>query len=227
MELTQQVATLDDELKLLKGEIKVILKEIRAAVLSNNNPFTMDTSAVDAPAPAAPAPSVPDETAATEEEAPPEPAMPELPLAGPVGPTTPPLDGPLAGPTGPPVGPGGPPPAAQEEMNASKGQRWSLLTIAGLMAWAEDAVATVGSDRFRAILELATLAELLPEDMRDVLDRLAKLAPVGGRDKDKPIDVIECVVVLHQLEAILQGETPTRLPLRRDTAWLGPMQATG
>ena len=207
MELTQQVATLDDELKLLKGEIKVILKEIRTAVLSNNNPFTMDTSAVDAPAPAAPAP--------------------ELPLAGPVGPTTPPLDGPLAGPTGPPVGPGGPPPAAQEEMNASKGQRWSLLTIAGLMAWAEDAVATVGSDRFRAILELATLAELLPEDMRDVLDRLAKLAPVGGRDKDKPIDVIECVVVLHQLEAILQGETPTRLPLRRDTAWLGPLQATG
>ena len=217
MELTQQVATLDDELKLLKGEIKVILKEIRAAVLSNNNPFTMDISAVDAPAPAAPAPSVPDETAATKEEAPPEPAMPELPLAGPVAPTAP---------IGPPVGPGGPPPAAQEETNASKGQRWSILTIAGLMAWAEDAVATVGSDRFRTILELATLAELLPEDMRDVLDRLAKLAPAGGRDKDKPINVIECVVVLHQLEAILQGETPTRLPLRRDTAWLGPMQAS-
>ncbi len=212
MELTQQVATLDDELKLLKGEIKVILREIRAAVLSNNNPFTMDISALDAPAP-----SVPDETAATKEEAPPEPAMPELPLAGPAAPT---------GLIGPPVAPGGPPPPAQEETNASKGQRWSILTIAGLMAWAEDAVATVGSDRFRTILELATLAELLPEDMRDVLDRLAKLAPAGGRDKDKPINVIECVVVLHQLEAILQGETPTRLPLRRDTAWLGPMQAS-
>lgn len=89
--------------------------------------------------------------------------------------------------------------------------------MAGVMAWAEDAVAAVGPRRFRIILELACVADLLPPDMRDVLGRVGQLAP-SGPAKDKPMNVIECVVILHQLEAILQGETPTRLPLRRETA---------
>ncbi len=44
MELNSQVATLQDEVKLLKGEIKAVLKEIRTAVLSQDNPFSADTT---------------------------------------------------------------------------------------------------------------------------------------------------------------------------------------
>lgn len=39
-ELTSQVKILEDEVALLKGEIKAILTEIRTAVLSRDNPFT-------------------------------------------------------------------------------------------------------------------------------------------------------------------------------------------
>ncbi len=46
MELTNQVATLQDEVKLLKGEIKSILKEIRTAVLSRDNPFAAGMEAL-------------------------------------------------------------------------------------------------------------------------------------------------------------------------------------
>ena len=44
MELTSQVANLQDEVKLLKGEIKAVLKDIRAAVLSENNPFALNAA---------------------------------------------------------------------------------------------------------------------------------------------------------------------------------------
>ena len=43
MDLTNQVATLQDEVKLLKGEIKSVLKEIRTAVLSQDNPFSVNS----------------------------------------------------------------------------------------------------------------------------------------------------------------------------------------
>lgn len=92
---------------------------------------------------------------------------------------------------------------------------WNLLTVAGLMLWAEDAVATLGAERLRIVLELATFAELLPSDARDVLMRVSEIAP----KKDLPaeqINVIDCVVALHQLEAILHGQAETRLPRRRD-----------
>ena len=49
MELTNQVATLQDEVKLLKSEIKSILKEIRTAVLSRDNPFSVGLENVQTP----------------------------------------------------------------------------------------------------------------------------------------------------------------------------------
>jgi len=52
MELNSQVATLQDEVKLLKGEIKAVLKEIRTAVLSQDNPFSVDTALPTPPRPA-------------------------------------------------------------------------------------------------------------------------------------------------------------------------------
>lgn len=39
MEITAQIAALEEEVKILKGEIKSILEEIRSAVLAQDNPF--------------------------------------------------------------------------------------------------------------------------------------------------------------------------------------------
>ncbi len=278
MELNETVASLQDEVKLLKGEIKAVLKEIRTAVLSENNPFAIgldspalrgprpDSAAGQQEAPAAPPPPAPtSQPAAWPVPPPPQamaPQMSPMPSALPAGPMAPIVisaGGPSSAPTPQPAAPAEPPATAPAELSPSPGaarqgalkepaaaatsgpvspaaeqepiplrpqaqqepakppaQRWSLLTIAGLMAWAEDAVAAMGPRRFRIILELACFAELLPPDMRDVLGRIAQQAPQSV--EDKPMNVIECVVSLHQLEAILQGETPTKLPLRRGTA---------
>ena len=40
MEMNQQLSGVQDDLKLLKGEIKNILKELRGAILAEDNPFT-------------------------------------------------------------------------------------------------------------------------------------------------------------------------------------------
>lgn len=45
MEITGQMAALEDELKLLKGEVKSILEEIRTALLDRDNPFSPQVQA--------------------------------------------------------------------------------------------------------------------------------------------------------------------------------------
>ena len=227
MELNQQLGTLQDEVKLLKGEIKAILKELRTAVLSNDNPFTMDAGA---PKPSQPAKSdstkdEPDK-ADTEEDSPPS-----------DGPTTPPLGGPgpppggpgppPGGPGPPPGGPGGPPggptpirppeeetSSDEESPSPASGPGWNLLTIASLTAWAEDALTSLGPRRFQIVLELACFAELLSPDVKSVLCDMSQLAPEKEAN-EQPMNINDCLVVLHQLEAILQGEKVRRLPRRR------------
>ena len=109
MEMNQQVSTLQDEVRLLKGEIKSILKELRTAVLSRDNPFSADASlpafrGVDRSEPAG-------SDAAADK--------PNVPLAAPEPPTAPPnpTPPPNVAPAGPmpgvaPAGPASPPDVA-------------------------------------------------------------------------------------------------------------------
>ncbi len=329
MELTNQVATLQDEVKLLKGEIKSILKEIRTAVLSQDNPFSVGVEAVQMPSdnggasppaqesampanepvlqipptpqvaatPIAPAPIVPApqpaptfQVPATPQPAPaiqapspmlnpggapvapawagPVPASqpapaPFTPSAAPASLAPPPRQAEPAGPASDPVTPpkskqraeaaepleddetealedeempaNEPIPIrpAEEQVRPAK-QRdeqslddaapdaapvrerpsWSLPTIAGLAVWAEDALVALGPRRFQFVLELATFAELLSSDAREVLASLID-ADTLSHEAERPLNVNECLVVLRQLEAIVHGEKVIKLPRRR------------
>ncbi len=231
MELNQQLSGLQDEFKLLKGEIKNVLKEIRGAVLSEDNPFTKGANTPTfravgrGDAAAAEEPEEPkeekDEVSPSDEE----PEEPDDGLAG--GPTTPPAGALAGGPTTPPPGvPGGPSNeptplhAAQAEASsedageASEKPDWNMLTIASLAAWSEDALKSLGPRRFQTVLELACFANLLTSDVKDVLSNMAEIAPEEASD-EKPMHINDCLVVLHQLEAILQGDKIRRLPMRR------------
>ncbi len=320
MELTNQVATLQDEVKLLKGEIKSILKEIRTAVLSQDNPFSVGLEAVQvpneqsrestpaqepalpapAPKPIEPAPIVPAPLApaplAPAFQVPPMPQMnsPQPPImiqggappapnwAGPV-PASQPAPAPFTpsaapAPLAPPIKQSEPdapalaPPksarraaevealeaeepeemeaveeadnepipirSAKKQVRRAKQQdeqsldeeaaleaapvaaparerpAWSLPTIAGLAVWAEDALVTLGPRRFQFVLELATFAELLSSDAREVLASLIEADTLSHED-ERPLNVNECLVVLRQLEAIVHGEKVIKLPRRR------------
>jgi hypothetical protein len=204
MEITSQIASVEEELKLLKGEIKSVLKEIRAAVLNNDNPFTSNTAALRAVSSGAgPLPVSSDTLPATPEATPGavhiekhnEPASLETPFSPPA-----PEPIPLHAPS-----------SAREEPPEP---RPSLFTIASLLTWSEDAVAALGTRRYRLMLELAYAAELLSPEVRDVLRETAELWP-SDKEPERPVSVNDCLLQLRQLEAILNGERVARLPRRR------------
>lgn len=202
MEITSQIANLEDEIKLLKGEIKSVLKEIRAAVLSQDNPFGMNAMSLTPPgavsAPAAPAPA---QEARTQEQPLPFPAAPAAEASQIFHEAPAPRRA-------------APEPARPQD-EPEEDTRPTLLTIASLLGWVEDTLATLGPRRFRLTLELAYFAELLSPEVRDVLRDLAQLWP-DATEPERPLSVNECLLVLRQLEAILQGEQVTRLPRRRN-----------
>ena len=103
--------------------------------------------------------------------------------------------------------------ATQPEQPAD-GPAWSLPALAGLAVWAEDAMTTLGSRRFEFVLELASLADMLSEEARDVLLCLVDREPTTEQD-ERPLHVNECLVILRQLEAIQHGEKIVRLPRRK------------
>jgi hypothetical protein len=252
MELTSQVASLEDEVKLLKGEIKAVLKEIRAAVLGGDNPFGPNAASLRSATPTelrvstlliepqqaragdaqatevGPAETFPKavERLSLEQERPhevlPRPSAAPSPSAQPIAepeeaPRTgyaPPFPTPESYPA--PRSPE-PFPLGDERRAAAPEvpeQRASLLTIASLLAWVEDALSSLGPRRFRLMIELAYFSELLSPEVRDVLCELAQLWPASA-DPEQPASVNECLLVLRQLEAILNGEKITRLPRRR------------
>ena len=201
MELTGQLANLEDEIKLLKGEIRSILKEIRAAVLNSDNPFSNPATlqkinqtaaapveAAEAPAHEEPTPFAPRPVEVGQPALQPAPVL-ETPFAQPV-----------------PVS------AIPDEPQESP--RTNLLTIAALLVWAEDAIGALGARRFRFMLELAFFSELLSPEVRDVLRDASELWAKEG-DADQPVSVNECLLQLRQLEAIVNGERVERLPRRR------------
>jgi hypothetical protein len=195
-QLEARVATLEDENKIVRGEVKQILTEIRTAVLVRDNPFdagdggrpappvTVVASAPapvtklelvmperateDAPPPAAPAAA----HAASAASQPPRAAEPTpLPIRQPVADTTP-----VARPA------------------------WSLLTIAGLSAWSEEAVRRIGPLRLEILLDLCEAAGHLSTDARAALSRITEL------DLPEPSalpSTNETASLLRQLEALV------------------------
>lgn len=222
MEITHQIANLEDELKLLKGEIKSVLKEIRAALLNQDNPFTSNSPGLRAGG-ALPT-SLPDAGPAPADVLPLHPAPPPVPEPASSPFATPPpvaqhdqhAEPQYAIPTSEPAAPAQPIPLhGQRPADGEPFEpRTSLLTIASLLAWVEDALASLGARRFRLMLELAYFAELLSPDVRDVLRDVAEIW-ANDQEPEGPVSVNECLLQLRQLEAILHGEHVTHIPRRR------------
>jgi hypothetical protein len=210
VEITNQIAGLEEDIKLLKGEIKAILKEIRAAVLSNDNPFVAKPAQTGSAGPASPADDEPALSASAPQPVQPLPA----PTASPSHdiPETQPRETEHAAERS-----WGNEPVSIHSKRPAQEQPESqvtLFTIASLLAWTDDAIAALGVRRFRLMLELAYFAELLSPDVRDVLRDLAGLWP-DSDEPDRPVSVNECLLQLRQLEAVVNGERVTRLPRQR------------
>ncbi len=196
-QLESRVATLEDEGKIVKGEVKQVLTEIRTAILVRDNPFEGDggltsslAAAAVAPQPVAPPPPLaelaPPPKPIAKAEPVPEPAN-EPSAPSPVLAREPVMLRPVA-----PI----PPPAPEQP-------QWSLLTIAGLSAWAEEAMRRLGSLRLEILLDLCEAAGHLSPDARTALARVTEL------DLPEPTNTPstnETVVILRQLDALVNDD---------------------
>lgn len=240
MELTAQISALEEEVKVLKGEIKSILTEIRTAVLTQDNPFAPEAGVpvfrpVERSLPASQPLDEGNQEAeegsaapesgqtASSEPAPPGPPVAQaepaasLPNIG-GGPKAAPGPEPEQGaapmaPSVPTIG-GGPQavPQAEPEREAAP-MAWSVPTIAGLVAWADETASRIGPAHLQMVLELARFAGLIRPEAEGPLLKIIKLA--SSRKDSAAASVNDCLVALRQLEAIFKGEDSNELALRR------------
>jgi hypothetical protein len=141
----------------------------------------------------------------------------------------------------PPVGKrkAAPPPVAQEEPTASPAPapvmatpapvaasvrpdkpHWSLITVAGLAVWAEEAMKQVGSERLRILLDLCEFTGYLSGSAKEALLKITSLGEPEER-KTAP-SANECLVVLCQLDALMRGEEPAGQSFRGPARWQQP-----
>lgn len=90
--------------------------------------------------------------------------------------------------------------------------RWSLITVAGLAVWAEEAVKQIGVKRLRVLLDLCEFTGDLSPEAKEALLKVSSLAHASTERKTPP-STNECLVVLCQLDALLRGEQPAGLSL--------------
>jgi hypothetical protein len=198
-QLESRVATLEDEGKIIKGEVKQILTEIRTAILVRENPFESENarSALGATthviSGAAPATKVELVMPAAPEPAPePEPAY--EPEQQPTRASyAPPIEEPVMLRPQPQI-------VAPPEPEKP---HWSLLTIAGLSAWAEDAMRRLGSLRLEILLDLCEAAGHLTPDARTALSRVTEMEIPEPEHTPSTNDT---VVILRQLEALVNDD---------------------
>lgn len=217
-QLESRVATLEDEGKIIRGEVKAILTEIRSAILVRDNPFDAPPTPSGGPTKIVVAP--PEQVAKvelvmpaheqverhTEPKHEPVPAPPSVqsPQANEPVPIRPPSVAPA---TQAPPSPAAP--------SAPK-QNWSLLTIAGLSAWAEEAMRRLGSLRLEILLDLLEAAGHLPSDARGALARVIEM---DIPEPERAPSTNETVVILRQLDSLIGDEddemySPIRMPGR-------------
>jgi hypothetical protein len=115
----------------------------------------------------------------------------------------------------------GPSPTPLREAKAAPSQaasNWSLIKVAGLMVWAEEALKQVGPERLQILLDLCEFAGYLPKTAKEALTRVMDLG-LAVEERATPPTTNECLVILHQLDALLQEEEPPGI--LRGRAWAG------
>jgi outer membrane biosynthesis protein TonB len=200
-QLESRVATLEDEGKIVKGEVKQILTEIRSVILVRDNPFENEGMSAGRPTPVTnivshtqtdPQPRPKPEPMAAiepEEEPEPEPQKPEPRREPPKEPV-------MLRPHPEPPPPAPAPPEPEQP-------QWSLLTIAGLSAWAEEAMRRLGSLRLEILLDLCEAAGHLTPEARAALARVTEL---DIAEPAQTPSTNETVVILRQLDALVNDD---------------------
>jgi hypothetical protein len=209
MELGTKVNALEEEIGILKGEIKTILQEVRTAVLARENLFAVDAPESLRLPPLAAEPAV--------VEASPQPAA--LPQAINLSNGTAPEPGPEPEATGPTPFP------RRDETDIARpspapskaNRRWSLGSLATLIVWTQETAAEMDASDLDIVLSLARYGGLIDEELETTLTKLAAPA-MEQNDQPRQKGVTDYLVALRELSALIEeAEESSRDtgPLRR------------
>jgi len=188
MELTSKIASLEEEINVLKGEIKTILQEVRTALLARENPFSPETFE----------PLQPHDLPASIHAAQaPETAPPPAPSAAAGAAVD---DAPRGYEAATPPRRHDSPPETPAGSGARR-QAWSVQSLAMLTAWAQDTAARLAPADLEVLLSLARYGGLIDADLEALLARLA--APLQADAKNLPrAGVNDYLLALRQLAAL-------------------------
>jgi hypothetical protein len=192
MELGSKVTVLEEEIAVLKGEIKTILQEVRTAVLARENPFAVDAyeSLPVSELPVTPSPA----TSETEQEAPPKvvqlPAAPE--------PEQHEIENHI------------PQPSVADETDAARPatsrpmkRRWSVGSLATLVAWTQETASRMDASDLDIILSLARYGGLIDEELEATLTKLSASLPTPDQEPRRK-GVTDYLLALRELSALIE-----------------------
>jgi hypothetical protein len=203
MELQARVTALEEELAIVKGEIKAILQEVRVAVLARQNPF-IDNDFGDAP-------SLPASNGGWPEDAP----QATAPMM------TAPTQAPQAAPTplrvvsvaSAPEPAKEPEPAPHE--SKTEGARKTRLDLAALLSWVQETAEQFNADDFKRLVQIGAYGGLIDEGLHASLIELSE--GVSGRTAGKA-SLADFALALQKLEALGAGKTTRDTNNRRAAA---------
>jgi hypothetical protein len=205
MELGSKVTALEEEVAVLKGEIKTILQEVRTAILARENPFAADYEPLHVPtsSPAHP----PQEEAETEK---PPKVIQVNALPDPETQEPPPISQHAAAVETDAARPAAPSPQGGK-------RRWSVGALATLMAWTQDVTTRMDANDLDIVLSMARYGGLIEPELESTLTRLA--APLfPPRQEKRRTGVSDYLLALRELAALIEdAEDSYGRPAWRDS----------
>ena len=206
MELGSKVTALEEEIAVLKGEIKTILQEVRTAVLARENPFAVDAHETlriptpedePAPVPETPEPQAPPKVVQLH-------AAPEAEQTD----STAPMAFPGRDETDA---------ARRASLGAPANRRWSVGSLATLVAWTQETAARMDPSDLDIVLSLARYGGLIEKELEETLTKLA--APLFEKDpQPRQKGVSDYLLALRELSALIEEAESSHRdagPLRR------------
>jgi hypothetical protein len=205
-DLEPRVKQVEEDVAILKGEIKSVLMEVRTSLLSQSNPFTNPGLAVPPPAPVPTPATVPSPEPAKYE--PPSPVLKEE-----------------AKPDDRPLHFDNQNSFAQPERQLAPQQQpvplpvaprrsWELNTLAMLLAWCQGNMVRLSDKEMTSLLSLARYGGLVDDELAGILLEISSSFDEGKTARAATVS--EYLLALHELHSVIKEEEEPATPrLRR------------
>ena len=195
MELQAKVTALEEDLSILKGEIKAILQEVRVAVLARQNPFLDDDFSAPEPRSAATTGWPTDEPFQLDTTRPAPVALPVAPTVQAVGARPAALPAPQ------------PDVASDVEEPLPPSKPSGTLDLAGLLSWLQETAAQFNQSDFRMLIQLAAYGGLIDGGLEQ---SLVELGGSVSESEARKASLPEFALALQKLEAVRAMKSMTQ-----------------